>query len=271
MKKIWKEDSDIPTSPWIDSLKEIFILQEEHPRFTIVCSLLTEQVLIAACSSKLQTILDPYAHLFNTNVTFSVFEKGYYLCTSMIFCERLQQNKYFPQLQEAGSKVAIVVLHSYGHSMSCQSRHNPRYLDNFVGMADGESCERVRSFLGRFVSLCGQMSPEGRMITITHAIKHYNKKHIYTLPNTIKRRFNKANLTIRHANKVIKAYNPSLTDDLLQEKWLQFVEEVTVVPSPDSQSTINGLKRQQQQRNIVADLEARLIGNQVITERWGLW
>ncbi|KAG2209093.1 hypothetical protein INT45_011561, partial [Circinella minor] len=195
-------------------------------------------------------------------------------------------NKYFPQLEEAGSKVAIGVLHSYGHSMSCQSRHNPRYLDNFVGMADGESCERVWSFLGRFVDLCRQMSPERRMITIAHAIKHYNKKHIYTLPNTIKRRFNKANLTIRNANKIIKAYDPSLTDDLLQEKWRQFVEEVTFFPSPDSQPTINRLKRQyaielhkfyqveltghiQQQRNIVADLEARLIGNQVITKRWG--
>lgn len=92
MKKIRNGDSNKPTSAGTDSLKEFLDLQDEYPGYISECSLLRGQFIVAAYPPKLQTILDPSAHPFVTDVTFSVFEKGYYLCTSMLFCECLQRN-----------------------------------------------------------------------------------------------------------------------------------------------------------------------------------
>ncbi|KAI7855476.1 hypothetical protein BDC45DRAFT_568366 [Circinella umbellata] len=81
-------------------------------------------------------------------------------------------------------------------------------------------------------------------------------------------------------------YDPSLTDNILKEKWIHFIDEVNFVPTTrNARPTINELKRQyaielhklyplkltghikRQQENVVADLEADLIAQQVITER----
>ncbi|KAI8136596.1 hypothetical protein BJV82DRAFT_481014, partial [Fennellomyces sp. T-0311] len=48
----------------------------------------------------------------------------------------------FFKLERAGCQVAVGVFHSYAHSMSCQVKNNPRYLESF-GLVDGEGLERL--------------------------------------------------------------------------------------------------------------------------------
>ncbi|KAI9253444.1 hypothetical protein BDA99DRAFT_540693 [Phascolomyces articulosus] len=169
---------------------------------------------------------------------------------------------YFPELKRSGSKTAIGVFHSIGHSMSCQVYNNPRFIE-YMGLVDGEQCERVWSYLGKFVSITRQMSAERRMLTLSHAITHYNKKHLFNIPNTIRRRWLKAKKMIEDANKIIGAYDPSLlTDNAISEeaKKIQYANELH-----------NFYKNQtsQQKTNIVESLERALKADGIIEIRWG--
>ncbi|KAI9253457.1 hypothetical protein BDA99DRAFT_574628 [Phascolomyces articulosus] len=194
---------------------------------------------------------------------------------------------YFPELKRSGSKTAIGVFHSIGHSMSCQVYNNPRFIE-YMGLVDGEQCERVWSYLGKFVSITRQMSAERRMLTLSHAITHYNKKHLFNIPNTIRRRWLKAKKMIEDANKIIGAYDPSLLTDngkKLKEKWEEFVKEVTFDPGSNTNTAIseearkiqyanelhNFYKNQtsQQKTNIVESLERALKADGIIEIRWG--
>ncbi|KAG2221424.1 hypothetical protein INT45_005229, partial [Circinella minor] len=87
--------------------------------------------------------------------------------------------RYYSQLKDHGSKVAIGVFHAYGHSMERQIYNNPRYIDNF-GLVDGEQyhiiltlrnkypikpadMERLWSTIGNLVRMTRQMTAERRL------------------------------------------------------------------------------------------------------------
>ncbi|GAA5804765.1 hypothetical protein HPULCUR_010272 [Helicostylum pulchrum] len=57
----------------------------------------------------------------------------------------------FPQLK-GSSRYAVTAFHAYAHTASCQALFHPRYIDGF-GHTDGEGCERIWSFLDKFVSM----------------------------------------------------------------------------------------------------------------------
>ncbi|KAI8139238.1 hypothetical protein BJV82DRAFT_522229, partial [Fennellomyces sp. T-0311] len=89
--------------------------------------------------------------------------------------------KAFPELVKNDKfGMAIGVFHAYTHSMSCQLKFNPRYLEGW-GLINGEGLERLWSYLSGFVSMTRQMSAKRRMITLSDAIQHYKDKHIMTL------------------------------------------------------------------------------------------
>ncbi|KAG2214576.1 hypothetical protein INT45_005217 [Circinella minor] len=162
-------------------------------------------------------------------------------------------DKYYPQLKDHGSKVAIGVFHAYCHSMECQIYNNPRYIDNF-GLVDGEGMERLWSTIGNLPFTC------------------------------VRRRRNKAMKVLENASKFIHTYNPSLTDDELQEKWDMFVQESIFEPSSNATVTRESLKQKyarelhelyehslnnRRYEDSVQRLESVLVSRNIITVRWG--
>ena len=84
----------------------------------------------------------------------------------------------FPELSE--SKVAVSVFHAYTHSMQCQISYHPRYQPG-MGLTDGEGLEQIWSYLGNFVYITRQMSPERRQSTLDHAIQHFRCKRLLSM------------------------------------------------------------------------------------------
>lgn len=80
--------------------------------------------------------------------------------------------------------LAIGVFHAYTHSMPCQLKFNPRYLEGW-GLINGEGMERLWSYLNGFVSMTRQMSAKRRMITLNDGIHHYKDKHIISLRKNV--------------------------------------------------------------------------------------
>ncbi|KAI9493011.1 hypothetical protein BDB00DRAFT_405149 [Zychaea mexicana] len=92
IKKIRNEDPSILPPSRSDSPKELIDLQEEYPGYVTDCSLKKGNMIIACYPPKLSRKLEFYVHPLITDTTFSVFEKGHYLCTSVIFSPQLQRH-----------------------------------------------------------------------------------------------------------------------------------------------------------------------------------
>ncbi|RHZ88257.1 hypothetical protein Glove_24g30 [Diversispora epigaea] len=75
---------------------------------------------------------------------------------------------------------AVSIFHAYAHTPSCQVMYHPRRMNNF-GLTDGESLERLWSYLGRFVSMTRRMRPNHRLDILALAIEHYATKGIENL------------------------------------------------------------------------------------------
>ncbi|XP_064622784.1 uncharacterized protein LOC135484988 [Lineus longissimus] len=74
--------------------------------------------------------------------------------------------------------MAIPIFHAYGHKWDCQVRYSPRRLPGF-GLTDGESLERLWSYLRSFSKITKEMTPSHRIDTLTDALIHYaNRKQL---------------------------------------------------------------------------------------------
>ncbi|KAG2218720.1 hypothetical protein INT45_002428 [Circinella minor] len=88
---------------------------------------------------------------------------------------------------------------------------------------------------------------------------------------------------LENASKFINAYNPSLTDDELEEKWNLFVQEIIFEPSPNATVTLDSLKQKyarelhelyenssnnSRHEDSVQRLERVLMRRNIITVRW---
>ncbi|XP_064622542.1 uncharacterized protein LOC135484790 [Lineus longissimus] len=75
-------------------------------------------------------------------------------------------------------KMGIPIFHAYGHKWDCQVRYSPRRLPGF-GLTDGESLERLWSYLRSFSKIAKEMTPSHRIDTLTDALIHYaNRKQL---------------------------------------------------------------------------------------------
>ena len=72
--------------------------------------------------------------------------------------------------------LAVGVFHIFGHQPSCQVTYHPRTCDG-LGLSDGESLERLWSFLNGYVSSTKYMSPENRMLMLTLGLDYYTSKN----------------------------------------------------------------------------------------------
>ncbi len=76
----------------------------------------------------------------------------------------------------------VSIFHSYAHSIKCQLKYHPRAQKD-IGLTDGESLERIWSYLGRFVSTTKHMRPAHRLDILTLAIQHISQRMITNLGN----------------------------------------------------------------------------------------
>lgn len=72
-------------------------------------------------------------------------------------------------------KFSIPIFHAYGHKMRCQVLYGPRRTPG-IGLTDGESLERLWSYLGKFSAITKEMTPENRTDLLTEALMHYGRK-----------------------------------------------------------------------------------------------
>ncbi|XP_078490938.1 uncharacterized protein LOC144747066 [Ciona intestinalis] len=70
---------------------------------------------------------------------------------------------------------AVPVFHGYGHKTLCQLEFSPRRLKGF-GLTEGETMERLWSFLRNFNKISKEMKPEHRTDLLTDALIYYGQR-----------------------------------------------------------------------------------------------
>ena len=79
-------------------------------------------------------------------------------------------------------KLGVSIFHAYAHSVKCQLKYHPRIQED-IGLTDGESLERIWSYLGRFVSNTKHMRPAHRLDILSLAIQYILNQMITNLGN----------------------------------------------------------------------------------------
>ncbi|CAB5372155.1 unnamed protein product [Rhizophagus irregularis] len=96
----------------------------------------------------------------------------------------------------------VSIFHAYAHSVKCQLKYHPRIQEG-IGLTDGESLERIWSYLGRFVSNTKHMRPAHRLDILSLAIQHISNRMIVNLGGILLHRFKHAKkLEIEVTNKL---------------------------------------------------------------------
>ncbi|GBC40564.2 hypothetical protein GLOIN_2v1886648 [Rhizophagus irregularis DAOM 181602=DAOM 197198] len=72
----------------------------------------------------------------------------------------------------------VSIFHAYAHSMKCQLNYHPRAC-NSIGLTDGESLERLWSYLGRFSSTTRYMRPHHRLDILEKGIQHIKMEQMH--------------------------------------------------------------------------------------------
>lgn len=70
--------------------------------------------------------------------------------------------------------LSVPIFHCYGHKMACQVFYSPRRTPG-VGLTDGESLERLWSYLGKFSRITKELTPENRTDLLTDALMYYGQ------------------------------------------------------------------------------------------------
>lgn len=77
-------------------------------------------------------------------------------------------------------KWAVSIFHAYAHTPSCQKIYHPRTIES-IGLTDGESLERLWSYLGKFVNITKYMKSNHRLDILGMALEHVYQKLIKNL------------------------------------------------------------------------------------------
>jgi len=77
-------------------------------------------------------------------------------------------------------KWAVSIFHAYAHTPSCQKNYHPRTIES-IGLTDGESLERLWSYLGKFVNITKYMKSNHRLDILEMALEHIYQKSIQKL------------------------------------------------------------------------------------------
>jgi hypothetical protein len=75
---------------------------------------------------------------------------------------------------------AVSIFHAYAHTSKCQQKYHPRVIKS-VGLTDGESLERLWSYLGKFAKTTKHMKSGHRLDIIETALEFLYQKSIEKL------------------------------------------------------------------------------------------
>ncbi|CAO3588743.1 unnamed protein product [Absidia cylindrospora] len=88
-------------------------------------------------------------------------------------------------------QLALGIFHAFGHSLACQVKYIPRYIDGF-GLTDGECMERLWSYLGGFTKVTRPMTKAHRRLTLDSALRHYKNQKLVNLGAALVKRYKHA-------------------------------------------------------------------------------
>ena len=74
----------------------------------------------------------------------------------------------------------VSIFHAYAHSVKCQLKYHPRIQED-IGLTDGESLERLWSYLGKFVNITKYMKSNHRLDILEMALEYAYQKLIKKL------------------------------------------------------------------------------------------
>ena len=75
---------------------------------------------------------------------------------------------------------AVSIFHAYAHISKCQQKYHPRIIKS-LGLTDGESVERLWSYLGKFANTTKHMKSGHRLDIIGMALEHLYQKSVEKL------------------------------------------------------------------------------------------
>ncbi|XP_071124793.1 uncharacterized protein [Mytilus edulis] len=132
---------------------------------------------------------------------------------------------------------AIPIFHCYGHKMACQVLYNPR-KKNGIGLTDGESLERLWSYLGKFSKITKEMTPENRIDLLTDGLIHYGQKIREKLGHSLVAKIEKAirleKSSIEELEELLKPFT-SITEEVVLS-WIE--DEKVMVTSSQNEPTL---------------------------------
>ncbi|KAG2214826.1 hypothetical protein INT45_009800 [Circinella minor] len=121
--------------------------------------------------------------------------------------------------------IAVGVWHITGHKPSCQIKYHPRLVKHF-GLTDGETLERMWSFLSSMINMCRNMSSMNRRLTLTLALDAYAAQRMNNIGSLIQRKHKRAVDMLDHA--ILSLNNAGYMGNLpaLEESWNRHVENI---------------------------------------------
>ncbi|XP_033101230.1 uncharacterized protein LOC117104486 isoform X2 [Anneissia japonica] len=119
-------------------------------------------------------------------------------------------------------KMTIPIFHCYGHKASCQVEFSQRRTKQF-GLTDGESIERLSSYLRRFCKITKEMTPSHRVDLLTDALLHYAKRKERNIGMMLMQKHKNAKTVLKtaeknHADK-IKSINKVIDQNTIR-RWI---------------------------------------------------
>ncbi|KAI8136592.1 hypothetical protein BJV82DRAFT_675978 [Fennellomyces sp. T-0311] len=131
-----------PNDTTVTNLREI---QRDFPGFITTLSLLEGEILIAFRPPSMPDALNLSMYSFITDTTFTLFDGGYYLCTSVIFCEFIQRHP----IAFAAVMDGMTARHYQKYFLALLTAYKITFmdLDQFIGVIIDFSDAQRKGFL----------------------------------------------------------------------------------------------------------------------------
>lgn len=139
-----------------------------------------------------------------------------------IACSLFRHLQAHSRLDILGSlSLCLPTFHSYGHKVACQINFGPRRCKG-IGLSDGETMERLWSYLRRFSRMTKEMRPSHRTDILTSALVFYGMKTKEKLGSLIRSRWERASKTKSVAEETLNEMIPDLSrgSNNIVDEWL---------------------------------------------------
>ncbi|GBB94952.1 hypothetical protein RclHR1_02450005 [Rhizophagus clarus] len=184
-----------------------------------------ERYILAEC------LIDNFRHKFSNSDQKFIFL--YDIACS--FHAHISKSNNPLHLYQDRFKWAVSIFHAYAHTPSCQKIYHPRTIDS-IGLTDGESLERLWSYLGKFVNITKYMKSNHRLDILGMALEHIYQKSIKRLANNLLKRFKNAQKVEKDSLEKLAAFEQQY------QMTFQLIEEIIQKQKEHEYSFKNNLK-----------------------------